>query len=213
MKNNQRLDYSSLAELLNQQGLVDLQHLNLALQTSARSHIPFPEMLVSEGLIGDWELSRAVCEAFNMPFLSCDFVSPSKDALNGLDHDYLRQHRLVPLGRHGQLLTMIMPGMVQADVLAHLSESLGVKVLPVVGTVNSNNIWLEANLAADVPGATDAESAQQWSNIFDEGDAAVLVDLQPESVSDLDSMLNSDSGLPPPLHLSDLDAGPEQEVA
>ncbi len=205
MKNNQRLDYSSLAELLNQRGLVDLQHLNLALQTSARSHIPFPEMLVSEGLIGDWELSRTVCEAFNLPFLSCDFVTPNKDALNGLDPAFLRKHRLVPLGRHGQLLTVIMPAMVQADVFVQLSETLGVKVLPVVGTVNSNNLWFEANLAADAPSATADDTPHQWSNIFDEGDASVLFDLQPVTDEDpSSSALNSVGGIElPKLDLPD----------
>lgn len=178
MKTNQRLDYASLAELINQRGLIDTQHLNLALQTSARSHIPFPEMLVTENMIGDWELARMVCEAFNLPFLSCDFCSPKREALEGLDQAFMRRHRLVPFGRHGQLLTVIMPAMVSADVLAQLSEMHGLKVLAVVGTVNSNNRWLEENLAADAAGQADDGAAHEWSNLFDMADAAVNLTLQ-----------------------------------
>ena len=61
MKNSNRLDFGSLAEVLGQRGLVDPQRLKILLQASAKSPTPLPEMLVAENLIGDWELSRVVC--------------------------------------------------------------------------------------------------------------------------------------------------------
>jgi len=176
LKNSHRLDYAALAEVLGQKGLVDPQRLRLTLKATEKGPIPFTEALVAEGLIGDWDLARVVCEVYGLPFLPVDFYPPHKDAFSGLDPDFLRQHRLLPIARHKRVLTVCMPALVPADVLGMLSSTAEVHVMPVVGTVNGNNKWLAENLPADVrtPGG---EGALDWKNIFDEGDANVLLNL------------------------------------
>jgi hypothetical protein len=179
LKNSNRLDYAGLAEVLSQRGLIDPGRLKLALQASQKTPVSFPEMLVSDNLIGDWELSRVVCEIFGLPFLSVDLYPPSLSALEGLDHNFLRQYALVPLSRHGQILTVCMPALVPAEVLGQLAASTDLHVMPVVGTVNSNNRWLAENLAVALETPAD-DGGAGWSNVFDEGEAAVLLDLTGE---------------------------------
>jgi hypothetical protein len=180
VKSSQRLAYGTLAEALGQRGLVEPQRLTLALQTSVQGPIPFPEVLVGDGLIGDWELSKTVCDLYGLPFLPIDICGPQGEARQGLDTEFLIQHRLVPLSRFGNLLVVAMPGIVPAEVLAALESAHGVQVLAVVGTVNSNNRWLQESLAGEVAPALPG-SDTDWSNIFDEGDAAVLLELTPGS--------------------------------
>lgn len=178
MKNSHRLDYSSLAEILGQRSIVDTQRLKLALQQSQAGPIPFPEVLVGDNLIGDWDLARIVCEIYALPFLPVDLYQPSLDALTGLDHDFLRQHRIVPLARHKQVLTVCMPALVPAEVLGLLASKTELHVMPVVGTVQSNNKWLAENLAVETPDESgEATPAGDWNKIFDEADAAVLLNL------------------------------------
>lgn len=218
MKNAQRLDFAGLAEVLGQRELVEVERLHLALQTGLQGSSPFPELLVNDGLMGDWELSRVVCELYSLPFVPVDIYTPSIEALEGLDHDFLRKHRLVPVGRHGQLLTVAMPGLVPADVLGMLSATADLHVMPVVGSVMTNNRWLEDNLVVEVepvlPGDAGVEDGS-WSNIFDEGDASVLMDLTPEGIDaaalevSLEAPLEAlddtpgeaQSFMPPPLEL------------
>lgn len=180
VKHSYRLDYQSLAEILGQRGLVEPQRLKLALQASQTGPIPFPELLVGEGLIADWDLSRVVCDLFGLAFLPVDLYVPTPDAMNGLDADFLRTHRLVPLARHKRLLTVAMPALVPADVLAQLSTQSDLQVMPVVGTVNTNNRWMLEHLPAPLP---QSGGAGEWNRIFDEGDAAVLLNLDSESTS------------------------------
>lgn len=177
MKHSYRLDYQSLAEILGQRGLVEPQRLKLALQASQTGPIPFPELLVGEGLIADWDLSRVVCDLFGLAFLPVDRYAPVPEAMNGLDIDFLRTHRLVPLARHKRLLTVAMPALVPADVLAQLSTQSDLQVMPVVGTVNTNNRWMLEHLPAPLPQST---GTGDWNKIFDEGDAAVLLNLDAE---------------------------------
>ena len=191
MKNAQRLDYAGLAEVLGQRELVEVDRLRLALQTGLQGGAPFPEILVTENLMGDWELSRVVCEVYSLPFAPVDIYTPDPEALKGLDHAFLRTHRLVPLGRHGLLLTVAMPAIVPADVLGMLSATADLHVMPVVGTVVANNHWLEEHLApvveAALPSPVAVPAEDDWGNIFDEADASVLLDL-----SDEDPQLSAD---------------------
>jgi len=177
VKRKQRLDYANLAEVLRQRNLVDRRRLSLALQTSSQSAIPFPEVLVTDGLIGDFDLARVVSDLYSLPFLPVSVCTPQPEAMAGLDEAFLRRHRLIPLDRFGGLLTVCMPAIVPADVLGTLAASNNIQVLPVVGTVNTNNKWIEDHLASEVPGALPSEAVGDWSNIFDEGNAAVLMEL------------------------------------
>lgn len=183
MKSNQRLDYATLSEVLGQRGLVEPQRLSLALQTCQQTSVPFPETLVADNLIGDWELAKVVCDIYGLPFLPVDIYAPDAEAFAGLDKDFLRTHRLVPVGRHGSLLVIAMPGIVQADVLGALASRYDVRVQPVVSTVLTNNRWLEEFMPVEVIAALPAEGEElsmggnAWGSIFDEGDAKVLLDL------------------------------------
>lgn len=183
MKNAQRFDYSSLAEILEQRGLVEPQRLRLALQTSQQGMNPFPEVLIADGLIGDWELSRVVCDLYGLPFTPVDIYKPDENAREGLDPAFLRHHRLIPLGRHGKLLTVCMPGIVPAEVLGELATASNLNVLPVVGTVQTNNVWIEQNMPAESDEGS-GEDASQWSSFFDDADAAVLMELTDEDEED-----------------------------
>lgn len=187
MKNNQRLDFATLSEVLGQRGLVEPQRLSLALQTCQRTSVPFPEALVTDSLIGDWELAKVVCDVYGLPFLPVDIYSPDAEAFAGLDKDFLRAHRLVPVGRHGSLLVVAMPAIVQAEVLAALGTHTNLRIQPVVSTVLTNNRWLDEYMPAETAavesatGEVEAADGGSWGSIFDEGDAKVLLDLGGDS--------------------------------
>jgi hypothetical protein len=145
-KNSQRLDYQGLAAALDQRGLIEATRLQVALTTSSQTKKPFPEVLIEDDLIGDWELSRVVCELYNLPFLPLDFCAPNPEALKLFDPQLLRAHRIVPLSRFGEVLTVAMPAIAPAEVLSTLAVAANVHVLPVVGTVVGNNRWINENL-------------------------------------------------------------------
>jgi hypothetical protein len=197
VKHNQRLDYARLSEVLADRGLVEPQALREALKFSGQGNLPFPEALVTANLIPDWELSRVVCELYNLPFLTVDLIEPDPKAMKGIEPSFLVQHCLVPLGRFGQVLTVCMPAIVPADVLGVLAAQSDLYILPVVGTVRTNRKWLEINVKlqpvepiqplAPIPALPDGmsplvgggdEAGGDWSNLFDAADAAVLFDLQ-----------------------------------
>lgn len=199
LKSTQRLDYNRLAEALGERGLVEPQALQHILTQCLSGGGLFTEILVAENHISDWDLSRVVCEVFGLPFLTPEFYTPSSDAAEGIELAFLHEHAIVPLDRFGKLLTIAMPGLTPSNVLGSLRESIGVSILPVVSSVVTNRAWLqeklplpkalgmhgigsESNDMQDLDGVLPEDSFKDmeegWSDLFDEGNAAVLLDLE-----------------------------------
>jgi hypothetical protein len=202
LKLSQRLDYDRLADSIRDKQLIDPAILKQALDHARSSGALFTEILVREGLIADWELSRLAAEVFNLAFLPVEFYEPRSELLEDFDTTFLRQNILVPLDRYGDLVTIAMPAMVPSDVLAEIEEQLSVSVLPVVGSVSGNSGWLETNLPESRmlrALANEVEADGAWGELFDAGDEAVKTGLdepddQPGEGSTLDLDFGPDQG-------------------
>ena len=162
-------------------GLVEAQAIQDALSMSTHGGLPFPEALVTASLVSDWELSQVVCQLYGLPFLTVEMVEPDPEARRGLDIDFLVENALVPLSRHGQILTICMPAIVPAEILGCIAAESDLMVLAIVGTVQSNRRWLQQNIqpAAALPstGIELTDDNSDWADLFDVADAAVLSEL------------------------------------
>ncbi len=181
MKYAQRLDDARLAEAIIEREMADLDTIREHLQAAQQGGTPFAEAVVDAGLVSDWDLSRIVAEIFQLPFVPVDVCTPNKKVWDELASPTLEENHLVPLGRHGQVLTIAMPGLVPADVLGLLAAETDLVILPVVGTVQTNQRWIADN--AD--GSAGGGAGESWGDLFDQADAAVQADLaEPETAGD-----------------------------
>jgi hypothetical protein len=190
---HRRFDYTRFGEAFLERGLIDAETLQHVLAQCQATRALLPEILVTENLVSDWEVSRVACELYHIPFLTVDLYEPNKEVLAEFDANFLRQFAMIPLDRYGDLLTVVMPGLVPSDVLEGLRLTPTMKMLPVVGSVLSNRRWLNEHIPGPVaqaasvvpPLPNDAtlenlggDSESDWLNIFDAGDEAVQLDLK-----------------------------------
>ncbi len=194
MKYTQRLDYGRLAEVLHERGLAGLDAIRELLQLSQDGGMPFCEALVTSNLVSDWDLSKVVCETFQLPFLPVDLISPNPAALEEINVADFQKHQLVPLDVFGQVLTVAMPALVPAEVLAHIAAMSDFEVLPVVGTVESNRRWISEHMASAPPPTMEGG----WESMFDAADASVAPSddaaISTDALSMLDDPLMADAG-------------------
>ncbi|HIL37289.1 MAG TPA: hypothetical protein EYG26_07410 [Planctomycetes bacterium] len=171
--NPPRLDFGRLADHLADRGKLEADVLRGLLEASSAGAQPLPQALVEGGFLSDWDLAKSVCEAFNLAFVPVDVVKPDVALLELFDPKVLLEHDLVPLARFGAMVTMIMPGLVQADTLGSIAAVSDFLIQPVVGTVQGNQAWLAQHLAVK------EEVSGDWGSLFDQGDAAVNAALDP----------------------------------
>lgn len=181
MKLTQRLDYNRLAEVLAERNMVEPSAIHELLQASNEGGQAFPEALIASNLVSDWDLSKVVCEIFQLPFLPLEFIEPRKELIEMFDAHFLHDSGLVPLARFGNVLTLAMPALVPADILAMLAAETDMVLLPVVGTVTTNRKWLNENVVIKKISEDDS-----WGSLFDEGEAAVQQDLGTPATNELD---------------------------
>ncbi len=174
-----------------------METLNHVLAQCQATGALLPEILVVENFVSDWEVSRVACELYHLPFLTVDLYEPDKGTIGEFDANFLRQFALVPLDRYGDLLTVVMPGLVPSDVLEGLRLTQTMKMMPVVGSVVSNRQWLNEHMPGPIPALAPAapgadsipplpldatvenlEPEENWLNIFDAGEEAVQLDLK-----------------------------------
>ena len=196
MKQSQRIDYIRLTAGLVAQGLADPAAVQDVVRQAQETGALLSELLVGEAIVSDYDLARVACEVFGLPFVPVDVYAPAAAAREGIDPDFLRRFSLVPLDRYGKLLTVAMPCVVPADVLANLSQRSDAIVLPVVSTFSANRRWLDEHLPkqrVDVPGSAlpkgSSGASGAWTEMFDAADAAVRLDLDaPELDLDLEPL-------------------------
>ena len=169
LKYTQRLDYGRLAEVLHERGLAGLDSIRELLQLSQDGGMPFCEALVTSNLVSDWDLSKVVCETFQLPFLPVDLIAPNPAAMEDIDVKLFHSHQLVPVDVFGQVLTVAMPALVPAEVLAQVSAMTDCVVIPLVGTVESNRRWISEHMTLAPP----PEVEGGWESMFDAADAQV----------------------------------------
>lgn len=211
LKHTQRLDYGRLAEVLHERGLAGLDAIRELLQLSKDGGMPFCEALVTSNLVSDWDLSKVVCETFQLPFLPVDLINPNLQALEEIDVDFFRKHQIVPVDIFGQVLTVAMPALVPAEVLAHVSALTDFVVLPMVGTVESNRRWINEHMST----GPAPDLAGGWESMFDAADAELAAEVG-DGLGALDDMDEpamagahdpEDLGLDAGLDLGSLDLG------
>ncbi len=203
VKFTQRLDYNRLAEALTERDMVTLASVQELLKASNEGGQPFPEALVESNLIPDWDLSRVVCDVFHLPFLPMDQAKPNKELIDLFDRSFLQSTALVPVSRYGNVLTIAMPAIVQADTLALLSAETDLFLLPIVSTVSSNRKWLQENCPVQSFGEDNS-----WGDLFDEGDQAVqqTLEMNVSEEAELEASFDLDS-----LQDTQVDDGPEED--
>ena len=178
VKQTLRLDYDRFADSIRDKQLVEPAALKQVLDQSQSSGALFTDLLVRDGHLSDWEVSRLAAEVFGLAFLPTEFYEPNTELIECFDSTFLRHNILVPLDRFGDLITVSMPGMVPTEVLREIEEKLSVTVLPVVGSVSGNSAWLEANLpeAKMLKAlASEVEAGDGWGELFDAGCWACFV--------------------------------------
>ncbi len=137
------LSESRLARSLVERGLVSGEIIESLFQSCSESQGLLTEALVREGLLSDWELSKISAEIFSLPFLPVDVHPPTEGCLEGIDLGFLRRWCIVPLARHGDLLTVAIPAAISPQAHEELVRLSGCELAFVIGTCTTNRLWLE----------------------------------------------------------------------
>ena len=192
MKGLEKLTTIRLAEILTQKDAVSTEVLTDALVGQDRYGDSFAETLIQGGHMSEWDLAKLVVEHFQLPFIAASNYDVDDAVKKLVPEDQLFRSLIVPLDHFDNVLTIAMPILTPADVLAKLRKATGSEIFPYIGLVSENRRVLgelfsnfkefqeklvkerEAVQAKrDASSKGEGEQGDDWMSIFDSGDEQV----------------------------------------
>jgi hypothetical protein len=178
VKGLEKLTSIRLAEALTQRDAIPNDVITDALYAQDRHGESFVEVLVATGHITEWDLAK------------------TDDVRDLIDKELLFEHCIVPIDRFENILTLAMPILTPTEVLSKIRRQTGCEIYPYVGLVSENkNVltklfpefaeWLKESekrrehARVQRADAEPKESNDDWTSIFDSGDAQVRHGLRP----------------------------------
>ena len=156
-------------ELLVRAGRLTPRDLERALAAQREMGGALDGVLVSLGLVSEPDAAQALAEHLGLPFVAAEAFPETPPELPGLQPDFLRTHRVLPLRAGDGRLQVAMRAPQDAFVVKALHLSTGLEVLPAVG------------LASDIDKALQRQAEEGDADALDEaagdeGDAGDFVE-------------------------------------
>jgi len=124
---DRRTSAKKLSDVLVDEGVLTKAQVQEASKYLRQSDDPLGPHLIRCGFITAWDLAKAVCTHFSLPYYDLTACKPKKEVVEILDPPFLHGYGILPIDRFGKILTLavcesLSPGVLQAIVdRAHIS--------------------------------------------------------------------------------------------
>jgi len=121
-----------LGELLLEAGLITQEQLDEALKEEARGGKRIGEILVDLGYLTESDIYGAVGEQLGVPYVSLSYYSVDPDVIDTVPEQVARQHKIIPLFKVRDSLTLGMADPLNLAVIDQIVRSTGLDIEPAI---------------------------------------------------------------------------------
>ncbi len=136
MSDVQKITRKRLGELLIAEGLVTQAQIEEALAQQERTGELLGEILVRTGYTTETDIAQCLCTQFAKPFIKPSQYELRKEVLSLFPPRLLAENLLIPLDRFGNLLTIAIAGLIDAETLEQLQKLSGCEIEVFVTTAS-----------------------------------------------------------------------------
>ncbi len=128
------LDKYRLGNFLVETNVISEQQLETALQRQKRTNHPLGNVLVQLGFLTEPQLRQALATQLGIAFVDLDRMTLDPGLAQVIDRDYARRHRVVPIRRTADRVTIAMDDPADYSVIGALWVSAACKIDVVTAT-------------------------------------------------------------------------------
>jgi type IV pilus assembly protein PilB len=126
-----------LGEVLIKSGAIDAGQLERALIEQKTLELPLGETLVKLGYLTEETMRQALCLQMNVPYIDLDRMNIDATLARLVNHSYAMRHRLVPVARVAETLTVAMDDPSDSECAEELARSTGYSIQVVTASLAS----------------------------------------------------------------------------
>jgi type IV pilus assembly protein PilB len=132
-----------LGEVLMKSGAIDATQLQQALDEQRKLKAPLGETLIKLGYLTEETMRQALCLQLNVPYLDLDRMDIDATLARLVNRSYATRHRLVPVARVAQTLTVAMDDPLDVESAEELARSSGCSIRVVTCSLTSIQAAIE----------------------------------------------------------------------
>jgi hypothetical protein len=148
MANVHRMTKKRLGELLLQEGVVNNEQLKEALEEQQQTGELIGEILVRKGFVTESDIARTISTQFSFPYISVlnYYIAPDMTEIFPLE--MLEKHLFVPIDRFGDVLSIVVAGLLEQDIVSEIEKQSDCSAQVYVGMVSEVKQVIKDKFAA-----------------------------------------------------------------
>ena len=172
-----------LADVLVDEGILTKPQIQEASKYLRQPDDPLGPHLIRCGFITAWDLAKAVCTHFALPFYDLTGLKPKKDILSLFDTPFLHGYGILPIDKFGKIITLSVSEQLPAAVLQAIVDKTKLSPYLYVAPYDKIREILEVACPYEAPAAAaDAQASAgegaapgkseegDWMSIFEEAE-------------------------------------------
>jgi len=177
---DRRTSQKKLGDVLVNEGVLSKAQVSEAAKYQRQAEDPLGPHLIRCGFITPWDLAKAVCIHFALPFYDLASFKNKKEVLELFDPPFLHGYGVLPIDKFGKIVTMavcesLAPGVLQGVVdRTQLSPYMYVAPYDKIRALLDEHAPYEAKPGEGLPEVADAPVASgdegDWMSIFEEAE-------------------------------------------
>ncbi len=136
MADLEKITKKRLGEILVAEGVITQEQVTEALKMQERTGEMVGEALVKAGYTTETEIAKTLCTQFAKPFLKASRYDIPRDVLVLFSPRMMIEHVFIPLDRFGNLLTIVIAGLLDAPTIADIQKQSACDVEVYIGTAS-----------------------------------------------------------------------------
>lgn len=151
-----------LAELLLERELIDQQKLSRAHEIIKSSKIPLGKALLKLGYIDEEQLAQTVATQYDLPYVRISSINLDSSLSQYISAVYARKHRLAPISKIGNTLTLAMSEPLNKCATMDLEDSIRLRIIPAIASESGILSAIKSlyNIQANTIDATESDEAE-----------------------------------------------------
>ena len=136
MANIHRMVKKRLGELLMEEGLINEDTLNSCIDEQTQTGELIGDILVRRGFVTESDVARTISTQFSFPYISVLNYEITPDMQSLFPLETLEKNLFVPIDRFGSVLSIVIAGLLDQEVLESIEDQTECSVQVYVGKVS-----------------------------------------------------------------------------
>lgn len=181
-----KLTKKRLGEILREQGLINEEHIQEALDRQEETDELMGRALIELGYVTEEDIARVLCTQFGLPYMDVQNCLPNEELIDQIPVSFIRKYSFLPLDQIGDVVVIAVSGVFDQEFFDQLREITDKEIQLVISTRQKieQSLLDQVGLHPDEFDINDTDThieREPEEKELDEAESEIITDLAQET--------------------------------